>query len=105
MEPPKKGEIAIEPPPPSLTAPAEEVRAATAPSRRRAPARSAPAARVASLEAAEEIKALPAPARKKASTSAKKTAVKKTAAKKTTTAKKATARKATSAKKTVRKKT
>jgi ribonuclease G len=103
---PKKGEIAIEPPPPSLTAPAEEVRA-TAPSRRRAPARSAPAARVKSLEAAE-IKALPAPARKKAvagSTSAKKTAAKKTVAKKTATAKKATARKATSAKKTVRKKT
>ena len=34
---PRKGEIAIEPPPPSLSAPVEEVRA-TAPSRRRAPA-------------------------------------------------------------------
>ncbi|MGA2391819.1 MAG: Rne/Rng family ribonuclease [Candidatus Lustribacter sp.] len=109
---PKKGEIAIEPPPPSLTAPAEEVRV-TAPSRRRAPARSAPAARVAPLEAAAEIKALPAPARKKAAarstsakkTTAKKTVAKKTVAKKTATAKKATARKATSAKKTVRKKT
>jgi len=101
---PKKGEIAIEPPPPSLTAPVEEIRT-TAPSRRRAPARQTTAARVASIEAAE-IKALPAP-RKKAA--AKKTVAKKSVAKKTTArataAKKAPARKATSAKKTVRKKT
>jgi ribonuclease E len=114
---PKKGEIAIEPPPPHLTAPAEapqEVRVA-APSRRR---RSAPAAAgpAAPIEAAE-IKALPAPARKKAAakkTAAKKATAKKSVAKKSTakktaakksTVKKATARKATSAKKTVRKKT
>jgi ribonuclease G len=126
---PKKGEIAVEPPPPSLKAPREDVRV-TAPTRRRAPARPASPGRVEPIEAVE-IKALPAPARKKAaatagaakkattrSTSAKKTAApkatavkksvakKSTAVKSTSTAKKTPARKAaTSAKKTVRKKT
>ncbi len=84
---PKKGEIAIEAPPPSLKAPREEVRV-TAPSRRRAPARPA-AGRAEPIEVVE-MKALPAPARKKA-------------AARTTTAKKATAPKAT-AKKSVAKK-
>jgi hypothetical protein len=100
---PKKGEIAIEPPPPSLSAPAEpseEIRVA-APTRRPRTTRSKPPAAV---EAAP-IKALPAPARKKAVATAKKTAVKKTSAK-ASTAKKATSRKATPAKKTsTRKKT
>jgi ribonuclease G len=129
---PKKGEIAIEPPPPSLSAPREEVRG-TAPSRRRAPARSAPAGRAEPIESVE-LKALPAPARKKAAATAgaakkaatrtaaaKKTAAPKAAAKKsvakksvakkstavksTTAAKKAPARKTAAAKKTVRKKT
>jgi ribonuclease E len=107
---PRKGEIALEPPPPSLSAPVEDVRA-TAPSRRRAPARPAASTRVEPIEAAE-IKALPAPARKKTAartSTAKKAVAKKTVAKKTavkaTGAKKAPARKATSAKKTVRKKT
>jgi hypothetical protein len=129
---PKKGEIAIEPPPPSLSAPRENVRT-TAPSRRRAPARSAPAGRVAPIESVK-IKALPAPARKKTAatagaakkatartTAAKKTAAPKAAAKKsvakksvakkstavrsTAAAKKTPARKTAAAKKTVRKKT
>ncbi len=103
---PKKGEIAIEPPPPSLKAPREDVRA-TAPSRRRTAARP-PVEDV-------EMKALPAPARKKAAartTTAKKATAPKAAAKKSvakkstaraTTAKKAPARKAT-AKKTASKK-
>jgi ribonuclease G len=131
---PKKGEIAIEPPPPSLTVPAtppEAVRVA-APSRRRTTRTAAVEEPVATVP----IKALPAPARKKAAApaaaakratstgAAKKTVAKKTAAKKTpakaapakkatakktvakkTAAKKTPARKATSAKKTVRKKT
>ncbi len=81
---PKKGEIAVEAPPPSLKVPREEVRV-TAPSRRRAPARPA-AGRVAPIESVE-MKALPAPAtRKKASATAgaaKKTSTRSTAAKKT----------------------
>jgi Ribonuclease E/G family len=113
----KKGEIAIEPPPPSLTAPPEEVHV-TAPSRRRAPARPAAAGRggrTASIEAVE-IKALPAPARKKASatagaakktstrtTSAKKTAEPKAAAKKSV-AKKSVAKKSSAVKSTAAKK-
>jgi ribonuclease G len=124
---PKKGEIAIDAPPPSLKAPRETVRV-TAPTRGRGPARPA-AGRVAPIESVA-IKALPAPARKKTAatagaakkTTARTTAAKKTAApkaaaakksvakkstavKSTTAAKKAPARKATAAKKTVRKKT
>ncbi len=107
---PKKGEIAVDAPPPSLKAPREpleDVRA-TAPSRRRAPARPAAAGRVEPIESVE-LKALPAPARKKASATAgaaKKTSTRTTAAKKTTakaTAPKAAAEKAT-AKKSVAKK-
>jgi ribonuclease G len=118
---PKKGEIAVDAPPPSLKAPQEELRL-TAPSRRRAPARPA-AGRVEPIESVE-MKALPAPARKKASATAgaaKKTSTRTTAAKKTAapkagpakapavkaTAKKATATKATAtkaAKKSVAKK-
>jgi ribonuclease G len=124
---PKKGEIAIEPPPPSLSAPREEVRT-TAPSRRRAPTRSAPAGRVAPIESVA-IKALPAPARKKAAakagaakkvttrkapakkaaapkaTAKKSVAKKSTAVRSTAAAKKAPARKTAAAKKPVRKKT
>jgi ribonuclease G len=112
---PKKGEIAIEPPPPSLSAPREEVRA-TAPSRRRAPARSAPAGRAEPIESVE-LKALPAPARKKAaatagavkkaatrSAGAKKTAAPKAAAKKSV-AKKSVAKKSTAVKSTAVKST
>jgi ribonuclease G len=110
---PKKGEIAVDAPPPSLKAPREEVRV-TAPSRRRAPARVA-AGRVAPIESVP-MKALPAPARKKASatagaakkagtrtTAAKKTAAPKAAAAKAATAPKAAAPKA-AAKKSVAKK-
>jgi hypothetical protein len=103
---PKKGEIAIEPPPPSLTAPAEEVRIA-APTRRRAAGRPAPAAAVAPLESVA-IKALPGPTRKKtaapAAAAKKSPAVKKTAAKKTAGAKKATTAKKAPAKKAAAKK-
>jgi ribonuclease G len=128
---PKKGEIAIEPPPPSLTAPVEELRVAAPSRRRRTTPAPAAAAKPAAPIASAPIKALPAPARKKAAapataakrstsagtakkTAAKAPAVKKSVAKKSTakkapakasTAKKAPARKATSAKKTVRKKT
>jgi len=129
---PKKGEIAIEPPPPSLTAPAEETPRLAAPSRRRGAGRT-PAAAPAPIESVA-IKALPAPARKKAAApaaaakkstgTAKKAVAKKTAAKKTPAkaapakkaaakkspavksapAKKAVAKKATAAKKTTARK-
>lgn len=101
-ERPRKGEIAIEPPPPSLMAPVETVRIA-APSRGRRTA--APAAVPAAPIAATRIKALPAPARKKAAVAApakKKAAAKKTVAKKAV-AKKVPAKKAP-AKKTPAKK-
>jgi ribonuclease G len=111
---PKKGEVAIEPPPPVLTAPSEpepELKVA-APARRRLGTRTAAPKAAKPIEAAE-VKALPAPAATR--TAAKKTAAKKatsvkaTAAKKApaakATAKKATAVKAPAAKKTAAKKT
>jgi hypothetical protein len=125
---PKKGEIAIEPPPPSLTAPAEETPRLAAPSRRRVSGRTAPKAAPEPIQSVA-IKALPAPARKKAAapaaaakkstgvakkTVAKKTVAKKTAAKKTpakaapakkAAAKKSPAVKAAPAKKAAAKKT
>jgi len=113
----RKGEIAIEPPPPSLTAPPEPVRIA-APARRRRTAAAAEPAAPAPIAAAP-IKALPAPARKKAPAAAKKSPAKKAPAAKKTVAKKTVAKKApakkspakaaaakqTVAKKTVAKKT
>jgi ribonuclease G len=111
---PKKGEVAIAPPPPSLTAPAEAPPRLAAPSRRRAGGRTAPAATAPKPIEAAEIKALPAPARKKSTGTAKKAVAKKTTAKKTpakaapakkAVAKKAPAVKAAPAKKAVAKKT
>jgi ribonuclease G len=109
---PKKGEVAIAPPPPSLTAPVEAPPRLAAPSRRRTAGRPAPAAPK-PIEAVE-LKALPAPARKKSTGTAKKAVAKKTTAKKTpakaapakkAVAKKAPAVKAAPAKKAVAKKT
>jgi ribonuclease G len=119
---PKKGEIAIEPPPPSLSAPAEAAPRLAAPSRRRGSGRPAPATAPVPIESVA-IKALPAPARKKAAApaaaakkstgAAKKTVAKKTVAKKTpakaapakkAAAKKSPAVKAAPAKKAVAKK-
>ncbi len=99
---PKKGEIAIEPPPPSLTAPAEPVAKVAAPARGRRTPRPAPAAPPAPIEAVA-VKALPAPARAARTTaSPKKTATRATSAKKTPAAKapalKATAKKTTAKK-------
>jgi ribonuclease G len=116
---PRKGEIAIEPPPRSLTAPVEKPPRLAAPSRRTGGARPA-SAKPKSIAAPVAVKALPAPARKKTAApaaaakkspavkapavkapAAKKTAAKKTAgAKKATTVKKATAKKATAKKAT-----
>jgi ribonuclease G len=102
---PKKGEVAIEPPPPSLTVPpepAEELKvAAPATGRRSTRTVAKPAAPIAP---AAEVKALPAPARTAAAkkTVAKKSTAKKTTAKKTVAkkpaAKKSTAKKATATK-------
>jgi len=91
----RKGEIAIAPPPPSLTAPPEDVRIA-APARGRRTAAAPKAAPPAPI-AATPIKALPAPARKKATAApaaAKKSPAKKAPAAKKTVAKKAVAKKA-----------
>jgi hypothetical protein len=111
---PKKGEVAIEPPPPVLTAPVEpepDLKVA-APARRRPGTRTAAPKAAKPIEAAQ-VKALPAPAASR--TAAKKTAAKKTTSVKATSAKKApaakavakkaTAVKAPAAKKTAAKKT
>ena len=101
---PKKGEVAIDPPPPSLTAPAEppsDLKVA-APARGRRTTRTVakPAAPIESVA----VKALPAPARAAARTTAtpKRTATRATTAKKApamkATAKKAPAKKAVAAK-------
>ena len=94
---PKKGEIAIEPPPPSLSAPAdpaEDVMVAAPARRRRTTTRvSKPAAPIESVE----VKALPAPVR----TSTRKTP----AAKRTTGTRAATAKKTPAAKPTAKKAT
>jgi hypothetical protein len=127
---PKKGEVALEGPPPSLTAPVEpapDMKVAAPTRRRRTTTRPAAPEPPAPIESVA-VKALPAPARavgakrpagtratsaKKApaakatakKAAAKKTvAVKKTAAKKTATAKKATAAKKAPAKKAAAKK-
>jgi ribonuclease G len=109
---PRKGEIAIEPPPPSLTAPVEAAPRLAAPSRRKGGTRAEPAKPAKPIAAAPAIKALPAPAKKtaaKKSTAVKATAAKKSVAKKATatkaTASKATAAKATAAKAAPAKKT
>ena len=111
---PSKGEVAIEPPPPILTAPAEPEARVAAPSRRRAPARATPAGSAA--RGGAEIKALPAPAEatatrkprapttRKKTTTAKPAAAKKTTARKATVAKKAPAKKSTAKKATAAKK-
>jgi hypothetical protein len=101
---PKKGEIAIEPPPPSLTAPAEPAAKVAQPARGRRTRTAAPpaAAAPAPIESVA-VKALPAPVRAARTTaSPKKTPARAAAAKKTTAAKapavKATAKKATAKK-------
>ncbi|HEY4442331.1 MAG TPA: Rne/Rng family ribonuclease [Candidatus Elarobacter sp.] len=107
----KRGDVAVEPPPPSMTAPEESVKAARPSRRRPRPAEAGSAStRGGSLEAAAPVPALPAggpapaaePAAKKTtrrtSTAAKTTAA-KTAAVKKEPAKKAAAKKATATKK------
>jgi ribonuclease G len=93
---PRKGEIAIEPPPRSLTAPVDVAPRLAAPSRRKAGTRAEPAKAAKPIAAAPAIKALPAPAKK---TRAKKSAALKTPVAKKTVAKKAAAAKAAPAKK------
>jgi ribonuclease G len=99
---PKKGEVAIEPPPPSLSAPVEPELKVAAPARGRRTTRTAvkPAAPIESVA----VKALPAPARTSTRTTAapKRTATRTTAAKKAPA--KAAAAKATPAKKAPAKK-
>jgi hypothetical protein len=100
---PKKGEIAIEPPPPSLTAPAEPAAKVALPARGRRPRPSAPAA-PAPIESVA-VKALPAPARAARTTaSPKKAPARAAAAKKAPATKAAAAAKVPAAKKTPAKK-
>ena len=61
---PRKGEIAIEPPPPSLTAPAEAAPRLASPARRKGGTRAEPAKAAKPIAAPEPIKALPAPVKK-----------------------------------------
>ena len=110
---PRKGEIAIEPPPRSLTAPVEAAPRLAAPSRRKGGTRAEPAKAAKPIAAAPALKALPAPTKKataKKSTAVKAparkaTAVKKTVAKKATAVKAAPAKKAPAAKATAKKAT
>ncbi len=88
---PKKGEIAIEAPPPSLSAPSEPDVKIAGPARGRRTARTSSKPAPASIESVE-VKALPAPAK----AAPRKAAAKRTTTStRTTTAKKATAAKAT----------
>ena len=100
----KRGDLAVEPPPAVLTAPAASATPvkATRPSRRRA-AGDAPAARGGAIESAP-VRALPAVASGAAAAPKRKAAAKKTTAVKKTAAKKAPAAKKTAAKKAPAKK-